>query len=142
MAAKEGKSPKVRRAGQSRRVVADAKPVHRTGGRKPQPQRITSPTRVQAICKKVQVNASEFLKLRNIEETVAMQIQIDFWSGADDFEPSKELEGSDLENAQNAFFWACSLVSDSAVAFRDDQLAVRGRLESFFASLLAEQKEK
>lgn len=142
MPAKQGKSPKVRRAGQSRRVVADAKPVHRTGGRKPQPQMITSPTRVQAICKKVQAEASEFLKLRSIEETVAMQIQIDFWSGTSDLEPSKELVGDDLKNARDAFFWGCTLVPDSAAAWVGPRLAVRGRREPFFETMLKEQAQQ
>lgn len=142
MPAKQKVSPKVKNAGKKRRVVADPKVVNRTGGRKPQPRWITSTSRVQAICKQVQAHASEYLKLRNIEETTDFQYRIDFWSGVDNFEPSDEMSGDKLQLAQEAFVYGCNLVPDSAFAKVDDQLAVRGRNCDFFEPLMAKKEQE
>ena len=68
MAAKQGSSPKVKNAGKKKRIVADPKPVHRTGGRKPQEQLITSWKRVQGIQNRVFTLTKEMLEARLGEE--------------------------------------------------------------------------
>ena len=68
-----------------------------------------------------------------------MMYFIDFWSGASTFEPQAQLEPETERLVQEAFFYGCSLVPDSAVAYTDDKLAVRGRSLPFFAQL-TEQK--
>ena len=139
MASNKNKTSKKQR---TPRVVSPEKykEVNRTGGGKPQAQQITSDKRVMAICNRVQTGASEFLKLRNIEETTDIQYQIDFWSGKSDFEPSAELSDSKLQFAQEAFVYGCRLVPDSASAYIDNRLAVRGRNCSFFAPLMAKKE--
>lgn len=140
MPAKQGKSPKVRRAGKNRHVVANPKVVHRTGGRKPQPRQITSDDRIKGIRNCVRAGASEFLQFRKIEETAEMQIQIDFWTGQSDLELSRELPPGQLQVAQEAFVHGCILVPDSAFAFVDGKPALPGRGSEFFGHLMAKKE--
>lgn len=67
MPAKQGSSPKLKRAGKKHRVVANPKPVNRTGKGKAQPRTITSEARIAYIRMAVRREMAAYLKLRDIE---------------------------------------------------------------------------
>lgn len=162
MAAKQGSSPKVKRAGKNRRVVADPKPVNRRGGGKPPTPEITSWKRVQGTQKRVFDLTIELLQARLGEGnvTMAMELQIKWLCGTreepfldeeplmrhPELEKPTEQDWADervLWDLQKSFFGACMATPDSKFAVHDDcRQVIRGRMERFFLVLLEQQQEQ
>ncbi len=162
MAAKQGSSPKVKRAGKNRRVVADPKPVNRRGGGKPPTPEITSWKRVQGTQKRVFDLTIELLQARLGEGnvTMAMELQIKWLCGTreepfldeeplmrhPELEQPTDADRADeltLRQLQIAFFNACMLTPDSEfVVTENGNKAIRGRTQRFFAILLEHKQQQ
>jgi hypothetical protein len=145
--------------------VGQFKEINRTGGRSPQPRRITRTDKVQAIQNTVLKESKFFLSLDSTEMTDDLEQHIKFLCGlskttslrestvlAAMAESSEEdflsvldiVDAVQVKAAEKAFYKACKVVPDSECAYIGDStaLAVHGRGHIFFSLLQHLEEEE